>query len=121
MPVAFSPSRSLKYWRMTLRTVDDNSLSRASASPRLLCLGCKRDLVLVFERRRMREQPAEEFLHGGELRFGGVECVHARAEHGGVLEPLGVPGDVLPGDARPALVAVEGVEVVQMPDQDVAD
>src|SRR5687767_13879932 len=123
MPVHFSPSRSLKYWRITLRTVEESSLSRASGSTRLLCLGCKRDLffVCVFERARVREQPVEEFLHGGELQLCGIEGVHAGAENGGVSEPLGVPTDVLASHPRAALVAVEGVQVVQVADQHLAD
>src|SRR4029078_5460435 len=97
MPVHFSPSRSLKYWRITLRTVDVSSLSRASASPLLLCLGCKCDLIIVFvfEGARAHEQAVEELLHGGELHLGVIECVHTRPEHRGVLEPLGVPADSL--------------------------
>src|SRR5688500_13931511 len=123
MPVHFSLSTSLKYWRITLRTVEESSLSRASGSTRLLCLGCKRDLFFfcVFELAGVREQPVEEFLHGGELRLRGIERVHAGAEHGGVSEPLGVPTDVLASHPCAALVAVEGVKVVQVADQDVAD
>src|SRR5580765_7352908 len=109
MPVAFSPSRSLKYWRITLRTVDDSSLSRASESPRVLCLGCNCDLflVFVFERARVGEQAVEEFLHGRKLRIGAVERIHPGAEHRRVTQPLGVPTDVLASHPHAALVAVE--------------
>src|SRR3954466_2671137 len=114
MPVHFSPSRSLKYCRITLRTVSVSSLSRESERSDL-CLGCKGDLAfIVFEGARVRELRVEEFLHGGELRLGGFKRVHAGAEDGGVLEPLGVPADVLAGHARAALVAIEGIEVVKM-------
>src|SRR4051812_46797405 len=103
MPVHFSPSRSLKYCRITLRTVMDSSLSRESERSDL-CLGCKSDLaIVVFERARVRQQSVEEFLHGGELGLGGLQGIHAGAEHGGVLEPLRVPGDVLAGHAGAAL------------------
>src|SRR5688500_7404024 len=98
MPEHFSPSRSLKYCFITLRTVSDSSFSRApSERASDLCLGCKGDLVLldVLERRGVRAQPVEEFRHGGELHLGPLERVHARAEDGRVLEPLGVPADVL--------------------------
>src|SRR5579862_2494451 len=106
MPEAFSPSRSLKYWRMTLRTVDESSLSRTSVLPSYFFLGCKCHLFVVFEARRAREQPAEEFIHGGELRFGVLEGVHAGTEHCGVLEALRVPADVLARHPRAALGAV---------------
>src|SRR3954469_3059033 len=108
MPEAFSPSRSLKDCRMTLRTVRASSFSRESAlSPR--CLGCKCDLGFhVFEAARMRQQPVEELSDRGDLHLRIVERIHARAEHGGVLEALGVPADVLAGHAHAALVAVEG-------------
>src|SRR4051812_14814650 len=101
MPVHFSPSRSLKYCRITFRTVDVSSSSRASASPLVLCLGCKCDLfvVFVFEGARAHEQAVEEFPDGRELRARVVEGVHAGAEHGGVPEAPGIPADVLAGDA----------------------
>src|SRR5678815_2632894 len=97
MPVHFSPSRSLKYCRITLRTVDVSSLSRASASALVLCLGCKCDLfvVFVFEGARVREKAVEEFLDGGELVARVLEGVHAGTENGGVRQALGVPADVL--------------------------
>src|SRR6187402_667528 len=122
MPEAFSPSRSLKYWRMTLRTVDESSLSRPSVRS-VLCLGCNGDLVFIriFELARVLQQAVEEFGHGGQLQVCVVERIHPRAEHRGVLESLGVPADVLPGHARAALVAIESVEVVQVADQDLAD
>src|SRR5881394_2875465 len=105
MPVHFSPSRSLKYCRITFLTVDVSSLSRASASPLLLCLGCKCDLfvVFVFEGGGLGEQAVEEFLHGGELRLRVLECVHARPERRGEAKPLGVPADVLACHPRAAL------------------
>src|ERR1700682_1528342 len=123
MPEAFSPSRSLKYCLITLRTVSDNSFSRtASDLPSDLFLGCKRHLVIVvFELTRMREQLVEELCHCGELQFGGLEGVHAGAEHGGVLESFRVPADVLAGHPHAALVAVEGVQVVQVSDQHLAN
>src|SRR5512141_823590 len=97
MPEGFSPSRSLKYWRITLRTVVESSVSRALspfASYFFLC--CKRHLFgLVFESRRSREQLVEESRDGGELLIGGLEGIHAGAEHGGVLESFRVPTDVL--------------------------
>src|SRR3982751_4962699 len=108
MPVHFSPSRSLKYWRITLRTVDVSSLSLASASPLLLCLGCKCDLfvVFVFEGAGAHAQAVEEFLHGRELRWSVLEGVHAGPEHRRVLEALGVPADVLARHPHAALVAI---------------
>src|ERR1041384_4411363 len=116
---AFSPSRSLKYWRITLRTVVASSCPREPSvlfSYFFLC--CKRHLFgFVFESRRMREQPVEECRDRGELQFGVLECVHARAEHGGVLQPLGVPAYVLTSHPHAALVAVEGIQVVQVCDQ----
>src|SRR6188768_1714059 len=122
MPVHFSPSRSLKYWRITLRTVDESSLS-PDESARLRCLGCKRDIFffLVLERFGPGEQAVEEFLHGGELRLGVVEGVHAGPEHGGVAEPLRVPTDVLPRDPHAALVSIESVQLVQVAEQDALD
>src|SRR5260221_11445235 len=106
MPDAFSPSRSLKYCRITLRTVSASSFSRAAsdlASP--LFLRCKRHLfVVVFESRRMREQLAEEGRYGGKLQFGGLESVHSCPEHGGVLQTLRVPADVLAAHPRAAFV-----------------
>src|SRR5690349_17411362 len=112
MPVHFSPSRSLKYCRITFRTVDVSSLSRASPSPLLLCLGCKCDLfvVFVFEGARADEHAVEELLHGGELDLGVIEGIHAGTEHGGVLEPLGVPANVLARHAHAPLEAIEGIE-----------
>src|SRR5512140_1615350 len=109
MPEHFSPSRSLKYWRITLRTVDESSLSLPD-SDRLRCLGCKRDILffLVFELGRVDQQAAEELVHGGELGLGVVQGVHAGTEHRGVAEPLRVPTDVLARHARAALVTVEG-------------
>src|SRR6478672_12565919 len=123
MPEAFSPSRSLKYWRMTLRTVVESSFSReASDLLSYFFLCCKRHLSgFVFESRRMRVQLVEEACHGGELHFGGLEGVHAGAEHGGILESFRVPADVLPCHPRAALVAVEGVQVMQVPHQHLAD
>src|SRR6185503_8174804 len=123
MPDAFSPSRSLKYWRITLRTVSDSSFSLfASDLLSYFFLCCKRHLFgFVFESRRVREQLVEECRHRGKLHLGVVEGVHAGAEHGGVLESFGVPPDVLPCHPRAALVAVEGVEVVQVSDQNVTD
>src|SRR5258706_5161286 len=123
MPEAFSPSRSLKYWRMTLRTVDVSSFSLEAPdwlAYFLLC--CKRHLCgFVFESRRVREQPVEEILHGGELHLGVVEGVHPGTEYGGVLESFRVPADVLPRHPHSPLVAVEGVQVVQVAHQHVAD
>src|SRR3954462_13040432 len=108
MPEAFSPSRSLKYWRMTLRTVVESSFSlEPSALLSYFFLCCKCHLFeFVFESRRMREQLVEECRHRGELQFGVFECVHACAEHGGVLQTLRVPADVLPRHPRAALVAI---------------
>src|SRR5450631_272305 len=119
MPDAFSPSRSLKYWRITLRTVEESSFSRtASALASDLFLGCKSHLVFdIFEARRMGGELAEERCHGGELQFGGLEGVHAGTEHGGVLQSFRVPADVLARHPRAALVAVEGIQVVQVADQ----
>src|SRR5690349_15324595 len=123
MPEAFSPSRSLKYWRITLRTVEDSSFSPfASVLLSYFFLCCKCHLFrFVFESRRVREQLVEECRHRGELHLGVVEGVHPGAEHGGVLETLGVPADVLPRHPRAALIAVEGVEVVQVADQNVTN
>src|SRR5438309_5449526 len=123
MPDAFSPSRSLKYCLITLRTVSASSFSRtASDLPSSLVLCCKRHLVVVvFEARRMREQLAEELDDGGELQFCGLDGIHAGAEHGGVLESFRVPTDMLARHAHAALVAVEGVQVVQVAHQHVAD
>src|SRR5438270_2797519 len=112
MPDAFSPSRSLKYWRITLRTVRDSSFSLPLSdllSYFFLC--CKRHLFgFVFESRRVREQPVEEFLNCGELHPGVIEGVHPGAEHGGILQSLGVPADVLPRHAHAPLVSVERVQ-----------
>src|SRR6185436_20726453 len=123
MPEAFSPSRSLKYWRMTLRTVDVSSFSlEPSALLSYFFLCCKRHLFgFVFESRRVREQPVEEFLHGGELHLGVVEGVHPGTEHGGVLQSFRVPADVLPRHPRAPLVSVERVQVVQVAHQHLAD
>src|SRR4029079_12325949 len=123
MPDAFSPSRSLKYWRITLRTVRDSSFSRfASDLLSYFFLCCKRHLLkFVFESRRVREQLVEECRHRGKLHLGVVEGVHAGAEHGGVLESLGVPPDVFSSHPHAALQAVEGVEVVQVANQYVTD
>src|SRR5580704_9242203 len=118
MPEAFSPSRSLKYWRMTLRTVDESSLSRTSVFPSYFFLGCKCHLFVVFESRRMREQAVQEFLHGGELHFGVLEGVHAGTEHGRVLEALRVPADVLACHSGAALHAIEAIKIVQVTHQD---
>src|SRR4051812_11817732 len=121
MPVHFSPSRSLKYWRITLRTVSVSSLSRESERSDL-CLGCKGDLaVVVFEGARVRELRVEELLDGGELRLGGFQRVHARAEDCGILEALRVPADVLARHARAALVAIERIEVVEVGEEDLLD
>src|SRR5688572_10737395 len=108
MPVHFSPSRSLKYWRITLRTVVESSLSPAE-SARLRFLGCKRDILffLVLQSGRVSQQAVEEFLHGGELGLCVIQCIHAGPEHGGVPQPFGVPAYVLARDPRAALVAVE--------------
>src|SRR5471030_1640788 len=122
MPDAFSPSRSLKYWRITLRTVEESSFSRAASDLESdLFLGCKCHLVVVFKSRRMREQLAEERRYGGELHFGALEGFHSCPEHGGVLESFRVPADVLARHSRAALVTVERIQVVQMPYQDLAD
>src|SRR6185437_712121 len=97
MPVHFSPSRSLKYCFITLRTVEASSVSRADASALAanLCLRCKGDLIVVFEAAGLRGELVEEPRHGGELQLRGLEGIHARAEHGRVLESLRVPADVL--------------------------
>src|SRR5215471_6698482 len=116
MPEAFSPSRSLKYWRMTLRTVLDSSLSRTSPLPSVLGLCGKGYLFVVFESRGTLGELVEEACDGFELQLRGLEGVHAGAENGRVLETLRVPADVLAGDPRAALVAVEGIEVVQVLD-----
>src|ERR1700675_4244442 len=123
MPDAFSPSRSLKYWRITFRTVEESSFSRAaSALASDLFLGCKSHLVFdIFEARRMGGELAEERCHGGELQFGALEGVHAGTEHGGVLESFRVPADVLARDPRAALETVERIEIVQMAHQYLAD
>src|SRR6185437_3062192 len=112
MPVHFSPSRSLKYCFITLRTVEASSVSRAAASAfgTNLCLRCKGHLFVVFEARRVRGELVEEPFHGGELHCGGLEGVHAGAEHGGILESLRVPADVLARHPHAALDAVEGVQ-----------
>src|SRR5260221_1747423 len=121
MPEHFSPSRSLKYCFITLRTVDWSSFSRASDFPSERCLGCKGHLFfVVFEPRRLPEELVEELRDGLELPGGGLDRIHARPEHGGVAKPLGVPGDVLARDARAALDAIEGIQVVQVLDEDVA-
>src|SRR3954462_6647799 len=113
MPEAFSPSRSLKYWRITLRTVEDNSLSRTSDLPSNLILCGKRYLFfVVFEPLRARRELVEEARHGFQLQLRALERVHAGAENGRVLEPLGVPADVLPRHTRAALPAVEKIEVI---------
>src|SRR5579859_5342126 len=104
MPEAFSPSRSLKYWRITLRTVLDSSLSRTSPLPSflVLCGNCHLFFV-VLEPLRALGELVEETIDGFELELRGLEGVHAGAEHGRVLESLGVPADVLARDARAAL------------------
>src|SRR5690349_19650647 len=108
MPVHFSPSRSLKYCFMTFRTVEASSVSRAAASAleSNLCLRCKGDLFVVFEAGGVRGELVEEPCHGGELQLGGLEGVHAGAEHGGILESFRVPADVLARTPHAALVAV---------------
>src|ERR1700687_2061467 len=125
MPEVFSPSRSLKYCRMTLRTVEESSLSRTLASPfvsYLCCLRCKGNLVVVvFELAGMRLQLIEEARDGFELQRRGLEGIHAGAERGGILQALRVPADVLARDAHPALVAVEAIQVVHVGDQHLAD
>src|SRR6185312_17063143 len=121
MPEAFSPSRSLKYWRITLRTVEDSSLSRTSPLPSFLVLCCKGDLFVVLEALRALGELVEEPRDGLELQLGALQRVHARAEDGRVLESLGIPTDVLAGHARAPLHAVEGVEIVQVPHQHLAD
>src|SRR5437762_8843919 len=116
MPEAFSPSRSLKYCRITLRTVSDSSFSLTLSdlvSDFVLC--CKRHLVfVVFELCRLREELVEEPRDGRELGLCAIERIHAGAEHGGVLEPLRVPADVLARDLYAALETVESIEVVQV-------
>src|SRR5688572_14275587 len=112
MPVHFSPSRSLKYCRITLRTVRESSLSRPASprSPRFL--GCKGDLAFfhVFQLARVRQQPIEELRDRGELQGAVVERVHAGAEHRRVAQALRVPADVLARHAHAALVAIERIE-----------
>src|SRR6185369_8670704 len=74
--IVFSPSRSLKYCFMTLRTVEESSFSRpdesARASERLFwwVLGCKGDLVVIFQARRGFQLLAEELRDGGQLLGG---------------------------------------------------
>src|SRR5947209_5000174 len=122
MPVHFSPSRSLKYCFMTLRTVEDSSFSRMPPSPLSEFLRCKRDLFfVVFERARMREQLLEEAGDRFELQVHRLERVHARAEDRRVLEPLRIPADVLARDPHAALHAVEVVEIVQVAHEHLAD
>src|SRR4029079_5584116 len=122
MSQVFSPSRSLKYCRITLRTVSVSSFSPPPsdlASDLVLC--CKRHLVVVFEPLRALRKLVEELRHRGELRLGGLEGIHAGAEHGGVTEPLRVPTDMLARDAHAALHAVESVQLVQVLDEHRAD
>src|SRR5207237_813239 len=123
MPEAFSPSRSLKYCRMTLRTVRDSSFSRLLSdlvSDFVLC--CKRHLfVVVFEPDRALRGVVEKAHDGGELGLGGLEGIHAGAEHGGIPQSLRVPGDMLARHARAALRSVKNVQIVQVPRQHVAD
>src|SRR6188768_3384367 len=108
MPDAFSPSRSLKYCFMTLRTVSESSFSRASDLLSDRFLGCNGDLFcVVFEPSRPAELVVEEFRDGRELLGSGLELVHAGAEHCGVPETLRVPSDVL---ARYASAAFHPVE-----------
>ena len=69
----------------------------------------------------MLAQAVEELRHGGELHLRALERVHARAEDRRVLQPLGVPAYVLAGHAHAALHAIEGIEVVHVSDQHLAD
>src|SRR6185503_18128555 len=122
MPLHFSPSRSLKYCFMTLRTVEDSSFSRMPPSPLSVCLRCKGDLFfIIFERAGMREQLVEEASDRFELELRRLERVHARAEDGRMLEALRVPADVLARDAHAALDAVELVQLVQVPHEHLAN
>src|SRR6185369_10659843 len=125
MPVHFSPSRSLKYWRITLRTADDSSLSRVPVSARLSarCLGCKGDLfvIFVFQLPRAAHDLAKELVHGLELLLRGLEGIHARTEDRRAAQALGVPADVLARNPHAALAPVEAVELVQVLDGDIAD
>src|SRR5512141_246726 len=103
MPEVFSPSRSLKYCRITLRTMEVSSFSRAASardSPR--CLGGECDFLVVIhvlQVGRVREEPTEELLDRGLLCRRIVERVHAGPEHGGVPQALRIPADVLAGHA----------------------
>src|SRR5438477_2744548 len=122
MSQAFSPSRSLKYCRITLRTVKDSSFSLPPSdlvSDLDLC--CKRHLVVVFEPRGALQHLVEETRDGGELGLCGLEGIHAGAEHGGMAQSLRVPADVLARHPGAALHSVELVELVQVADQHVAD
>src|SRR3954466_13355254 len=124
MPVHFSPSRSLKYCFMTLRTASESSLSRPPVSARLSdLLGCKCDLfvVVVFELARTAHELVEKLRHRLELRLRIVEGVHARAEHRRVRKALGVPADVLARHPHASLPAVERVQLVQVLHHDLAD
>src|SRR5512138_1236027 len=114
MPVHFSPSRSLKYCFMTLRTASVISLSRAPVSARLSdrCLGCKCDLVVVFELAGDAQELVEELRHRRELLLRSLERVHARAEGRRVAQALRVPADVLARHANAALAPVESVQLV---------
>src|ERR1700687_519646 len=111
MPEVFSPSRSLKYCFITLRTVEDSSLSRTPPSdlPSVLCLGCKSHLLFVFKTHRAREQLVKKPGYGGELHLDGLKGVHAGAEHGGISKSPCVPADVLTRHPHATLGAVEGV------------
>src|SRR5262245_20245704 len=122
MPEHFSPSRSLKYCLMTLRTVEESSFSRASDFPSERCLGCKGHLFLVvFEPLRTPQELFEELLHGFELSRGGLDGIHAGPEHRGVAQPLGIPADVLARDAIAAFHPIESVQIVDVLHEDVAD
>src|SRR5438874_13289516 len=122
MPVHFSPSRSLKYWRMTLRTVRDSSFSRADSERASdLCLGCKGHLFFVFEDRGPGHELVEEPRHGSQLLGRGLQGVHPRAERRGVAQSLRVPPDVLARHAHAALVSIEGVQIVQVADENLVD
>src|SRR5438132_8575840 len=122
MSQAFSPSRSLKYCRITLRTVKDSSFSLPPSdlvSDLDLC--CKRHLVVVFEPSRALQHLVEETRDGGELGLGGLESIHPGAEDGRVTQPFRVPPDVLARDARAALHPVKRIQIVQVLHQHVAD
>src|SRR6266851_9713795 len=122
MPEAFSPSRSLKYCRITLRTVRDSSFSFPPsdlASDLVLC--CKRHLFVVFELGRALGSLVEKARDGGELGLGGLEGIHAGAEHGGIPQSPRVPADVLARHARAALRSIESIKLLEVAHQHHAD